>query len=97
MGRAARLKSVLLATKLRQIRQALGLSQNELIVQMGCQEWLVREQVSKYERGTLEPPYPILLAYARVAHICTDLLLDDELTLPTKLPGRATHRAQRSR
>ena len=91
MGRAVRPKSSLLAFKLLQIRQALELSQNELITRMGQQEVLVREQISKYERGTLEPPYPILLAYARLANLCTDVLLDDEMEIPTPLPGTRTH------
>jgi len=32
--------------------------------------------------GTREPPLPILLRYARLAGISTDVLIDDDLKLP---------------
>jgi transcriptional regulator with XRE-family HTH domain len=38
MGRAARLRSERLAEKLREIRSALGLSQNELIRHLGLED-----------------------------------------------------------
>jgi transcriptional regulator with XRE-family HTH domain len=37
--------------------------------------------VSQYELGTREPPLPILLKYARLAGISTDVLIDDEVGL----------------
>ncbi len=91
MGRAARPKSLLLPTKLLRIRLALGLSQNELIEHLGYREELAREKISKYERGTLEPPLPILLCYARLANLCTDVLIDDELDLPAQIPSPQRH------
>ena len=76
-----------LAEKLTQIRLALGLSQNEMISRLGLGDELIREAVSAFELGTREPPLPILLRYARVACVSTDVLIDDELDLPESLPA----------
>ena len=38
--------------------------------------------VSGYERGEREPPLPVLLKYARLVGISTDVLIDDKLDLP---------------
>jgi transcriptional regulator with XRE-family HTH domain len=88
MGRSARPKPQRLPAKLLQIRLALGLSQNEILVRLGLQERLLRATVSGYEIGTIEPPLPTLLNYARMAGISTDVLIDDELDLPAKLPAK---------
>jgi transcriptional regulator with XRE-family HTH domain len=61
MGRAARLRSERLAEKLRAIRLALGLSQNELIRHLGLVDLIYLSNVSGYESGVREPPLPILL------------------------------------
>jgi len=92
MGTATRPKPARLAEKLLRIREALGLSQSELLRRLELDEELFRSSVSAYERGKREPPYPVLLRYARVAGVCTDTLIDDELDLPTKLPSKARHR-----
>jgi transcriptional regulator with XRE-family HTH domain len=91
MGRAARLKSARLAEKLRQIRMALGLSQNELIRRLGLEELIYQSNVSGYESGEREPPLPILLRYAEAAGVCLDVLANDELDLPDKLPAKPKH------
>jgi transcriptional regulator with XRE-family HTH domain len=44
--------------------------------------------VSQYELGTREPPLPVLLKYARLAGVIMDVLVDDEMDLPKKLPGK---------
>lgn len=88
MGRAARLRSERLAEKLRQIRMALGLSQNELIRQLELEDLIYQSNVSGYESGEREPPLPIILKYARAAGVYVDVLIDDELDLPAKLPAR---------
>jgi transcriptional regulator with XRE-family HTH domain len=87
MGRAARPKPVRLAEKLVQIRAAFGLSQNELISRLGLVQEIPREDISAFERGIREPPLPILLKYAQLAGVCIDVLVDDELNLPDKLPS----------
>jgi transcriptional regulator with XRE-family HTH domain len=92
MGRAARLRSERLAEKLRQIRTALGLSQNELIRRLGLEEVIYQSNVSGYESGEREPPLPILLKYAQAAGVCLDVLVDDDLDLPARLPSKPKHK-----
>ena len=87
MGRASRPKPIHLAEKLRGIRVALGLSQDEMLERLGSSEGLFRSSISGYELGTREPPLPILLRYAQVAGVWIDVLVDDELDLPPKLPS----------
>jgi transcriptional regulator with XRE-family HTH domain len=62
----------------------LELSQNGMIERLGVE--LTQNRISEYETGKGEPPLPILLLYARAANISTDVLIDDELDLPTRLP-----------
>lgn len=92
MGRAARMRTERLAEKLRAIREALGLSQNELIRHLGLEELIYQGNVSGYESGEREPPLPILLRYAQAAGVCLDVLANDELDLPSKLPARPRHK-----
>jgi transcriptional regulator with XRE-family HTH domain len=80
-----------LAQKLLEIRQKLNLSQNGLIHQMELEETLSREKISAYERGERVPSLSVLLQYARVAGVWVDVLIDDELDLPTKLPSLPKH------
>jgi transcriptional regulator with XRE-family HTH domain len=93
MGRSPRPKPERLAEKLLQIRATLGLSQNEMLSRLGLSEGLFRSAISGYELGTREPPLPILLTYARLAGVCMDVLCDDKLELPQKLPGTPKHKA----
>jgi transcriptional regulator with XRE-family HTH domain len=87
MGRTSREKPARLAEKLVQIRNALGLSQNEILSRLMLTERLNRDDISKYERGAREPSLPVLLRYARAVNVSTDVLIDDELDLPAKLPA----------
>jgi transcriptional regulator with XRE-family HTH domain len=93
MGRGSREKPERLGEKLTQIRTALGLSQNEMLSRMGLADRLNRDDVSKYERGVREPSVLAMLQYARAAGICLDVLVDDDLDLPEKLPARPKHKA----
>lgn len=86
MGGKGRMKQERLAEKLKQIRLALGLSQTEMLYRLGAEDLITYHQISRYETGTREPPLRILLQYARVANVSTDVLIDDELDLPEKLP-----------
>jgi len=81
MGTRSRPKPKHLADKLRRIRRSLGLSQNELIERLGVEEWIVRSTISAFERGTREPSYLVLLRYAKIAGVSTDVLIDDALQL----------------
>jgi transcriptional regulator with XRE-family HTH domain len=94
MGTASRLERhtpLRLAEKLRHIRLALGLSQNDLLRQLGSPEMLQQSSISGYERGVREPPLLNLLEYARAANIYVDVLLDDELDLPPQIPSSRRH------
>lgn len=87
MGRTRRPTPARLPEKILQIRLALGLSQNEMIRHLGLAEGMLQGSISGYELGTREPPLPILLKYARAAGVYVDVLIDDELDLPKKLPA----------
>jgi transcriptional regulator with XRE-family HTH domain len=91
MGARARHKPKRLAAKLRGIREAFGLSQNGMIKRMGAEELMGQNTISEYELGKREPPLLVLLKYAEVAGICLDVLANDKLDLPTKLPSRVKH------
>ena len=70
-----------LAKKLLQIRRSLGVSQGELVRQLGVQALIEHTTISKYELNKNEPPLGILLAYARLAGIPVERIIDDELEL----------------
>jgi transcriptional regulator with XRE-family HTH domain len=87
----ARPRPARLAEKLLQIRNALGLSQTEMHRRLGVDDIIEYHAISKYELDKNEPPLIILLQYARVAGVNTEVLIDDELDLPAKLPGPVNH------
>jgi transcriptional regulator with XRE-family HTH domain len=91
MGTASRRKPARLAEKLLKIRCALGLSQNEIIAHMGLTGELSQFNISNFERGVREPPLSVLLRYAQAAGVYVDVLIDDELDLPTSLPSSPKH------
>ena len=91
MGTNRRPRPARLAEKLRTIRTSLGLSQNGMLRQLGLDEDSFRSSISGYELETREPPLPILLKYAQAAGVCVDVLINDKLDLPEKLPGVAVH------
>lgn len=71
-----------LARKLAQIRLDLGLSQAEMVKALKYQASpLYPSQISNFEQGKREPPLMILLAYAKLAKVSTDVLIDDKLDL----------------
>ena len=90
MGRKPRPRVKRLPEKLLQVRTSLGLSQSEMLSRLDVD--MTYHQISRFETGEREPPYPVLLRYARVAGISTDVLIDDDLDLPAKLPAKAKHK-----
>ena len=86
MGQAPRPKPTRLAEKLLQIRTKLGLSQNQLIYRLGPADTLTQKRISAFELDQREPPLQVLLQYAQVAGVWVDVLINDELDLPEKLP-----------
>lgn len=87
MGKAQRPRPARLAEKLATIRHALGLSQNEMLHRLGLADEFGRNYISAFEVGDREPPLPVLLKYARAAGVWIDVLVDDDLSLPKKLPA----------
>jgi len=79
MGRARRLRPKHLGKKLRQVRQHLGLSQVGMAEALNFPT-VHPTNISGYEIGR-EPPYPVLLRYARLEGVSTDVLVDDELKI----------------
>jgi len=72
-----------LAEKLLQIREALGLSQREMAERLGNKAGgkITYRNISKYERGKSIPPIAIVFAYARVANVTMNQIVDDDLDL----------------
>jgi transcriptional regulator with XRE-family HTH domain len=81
-----------LAEKLLQIRTTLGLSQPELLRRLGFDDAIDYRRISEFELGEAEPPLPVLLQYARAAGVHMEDIVDDELDLPSKLPGNVRYR-----
>jgi transcriptional regulator with XRE-family HTH domain len=84
-----------LGQKLRQIRVDLSLSPVEIRRRLGFEDSLLVSRISEYEQGLREPSLILLLAYARVAQVHLEELVDDDLDLPARLPGTAPHREHR--
>lgn len=91
MGTKARPKPERLPEKLRQIRLALGLTQMEMPERLGAEDVIRHARISDYELGLREPSLMVLLSYARLSRVHMEALVDDELDLPDKLPGKAEH------
>ena len=80
-----------LAEKLRAIRISLALSQTQMLKQLEMQERLHYGRISEYESGKREPTLMTILQYARVAGVHMEDIVDDELDLPPKLPGKVRY------
>ena len=86
MGRSYRPRPARLGDKLRQIRASLDLTLEDMIARLEYTDSPVHPtNISEMERGRREPPLKLLLAYARVVRVSTDVLIDDELELPQKV------------
>lgn len=91
MARRAREKPERLAEKLWTIRDRLGLSQSEMLKRLGAEDEMAYSRISEFESGKGEPTLPIILRYARAAGVHVEDIIDDELELPERLPGRIRH------
>jgi transcriptional regulator with XRE-family HTH domain len=91
MGSAARRKPARLAEKLLDIRTSLGLSQNGMVRQMGFAGEITQAEISMFERGIRVPSLPVLLKYARAANLYLEVLVDDSLDLPGRIPAPVKH------
>lgn len=83
MGSASRVKPKKLPDKLLAIRQYLGYTGKELADKLSDNEIKVqRTDIPRFEKGIREPSLIILLKYAKLVKISTDVLIDDEMDLP---------------
>ena len=72
-----------LGKKMRQIRENLGMSQRQIVDALNYKDTPLRaSQISQYENGQREPTMMLVLAYARLAGISTDVLIDDKQNIP---------------
>ena len=86
MGRGSRKRPVprLLAKKLRLIRMRLDVGQKEMASLLStAQSAPDGAMVSRFERGEREPNLFVLLAYARLAKVPMETLVDDRVKLPS--------------
>lgn len=91
MGTSRRAQPKRLAAKLSQIRKGLGLTQEQMVEQLrGTATPVYVGHISGFENGKREPSLLVLLRYARLAGVSTDLLIDDEMDLPARLSRKAT-------
>ena len=95
MGRGRRLQPKLLGSKLKQIREWLGYSQEQMAERLqkdvpGAS--IHPGHISQFESGKREPSLLVLLAYARLVRVSMDVLVDDEIDLPEKLPSKPKHK-----
>lgn len=81
-----------LPTKLLRIREALKMTQEELIENLEMPDSITQPHISSWEKGKREPDLLSLLVYARAAGICVEVLIDDKLDLPLELPSKKPHR-----
>lgn len=76
-----------LGAKLRQIREALDLTQEEMLKRLDLPSVISQSTISAYERNAKLPPYFVLARYSDVANIWIDVLVRDSLDLPEKVPS----------
>jgi transcriptional regulator with XRE-family HTH domain len=93
MGRNRRPHPLRLATKLLEIRSGLKLTQVEMAKSLTSKKSPVHPgNISEYELGKREPSLLTLLAYAKLAGVHMEVLVDDEVDLPKKLYGKPKHK-----
>lgn len=92
MGRSNRVRPRRLGEKLKAIREAFGLTQEELIDRLNYDASPLHHQnISGFEKNAREANLLILMAYCDLAGICLDVLVRDNLDLPEKLPSKPKH------
>jgi hypothetical protein len=101
MGVSRTMSTKHLAKKLRYIRDELGrnegstITQQEMIRRLAIHDKriskLPKQNISSWETGHRVPPPPVLLAYARVAGVCMERIVDDSLDMPKSLPVHEGH------
>lgn len=88
MGQRQRPRPKRLAEKLRSVRELLGLTQEQMAERLKYIEAPPQPgHVSEFEHGRREPSLLYLLAVASLAGVPMEILVDDEIDLPERLPG----------
>lgn len=85
-GHGHRLQPKRLKHKLRLIRDMLNVSQEEMVKRLrpfASGAPIYPGHISEFESGKREPSLLVLLAYAKMAGVSTDRLIDDKLELPS--------------
>jgi hypothetical protein len=62
-----------------------------MLTKLGDSEKLTRASISGFELGEREPSSLMLLQYAKIEGVYVDVLIDDDLDLPEKLPCSPKH------
>ena len=94
MGAARRPQPERLPAKLLQIRQLLDLTQEQMASRLSHVNSPPQSGlISRFEQGKREPSLLVLLEYARMAGVPMELLVDDELDLPNRLPASGKWKA----
>ena len=70
-----------LGKKLKMIRKKSGYTLDAMAEKLGMEGASRRARVYEWESGSRQPDLNILLLYARIADVSTDVLIDDELKL----------------
>ena len=84
-----------MASKLRAIREGLGLSQSQMLARLGLEDTMHYGRISQYENDEREPTLMTLLSYAHAAGVHLEDIVSDDLDLPTKLPGNVSYQGLR--
>jgi len=79
-----------LSKKLLHIRKWFGYSQAEMDDHLGLDK-MHPGRISEYENNLREPTALTLLAYADLAGVHVEDLINDKVDLPAKLPGKIHH------
>lgn len=94
MGRGRRNLPAQMPRKLETIRTQLGFNLEEMIIAINkkilaggySDVKIFRSHILEFEKGSREPQLPVLLAYAQIANIYVDTLVNDNLKLPKTIP-----------
>ena len=89
MGRP-RPKQEFLGQKLLQIRKELDISQDRMPERLGRPD-LHPGRISEYEQNKREPSLSVLLAYAKLAGVHLEEIVNDNVPLPARIPGEVQH------
>jgi hypothetical protein len=63
-----------------------------MLRRLGAQDSFSAARISEYETGAREPSFWMLLNYGHVARVHVESIIDDNATLPNRLPGNFNFR-----